>query len=108
MNENLSFFLSISSTRSGSRKSSSWSNCENIEILIIASGIDSNSNQLTEIPAPETVPSDGNYLDEGLTFVDEKDTTYTDIPAITRKLWANKNISMNTSKNTDTNKANPD
>jgi cell division protein FtsZ len=61
-----------------------------IEILIVASGIDSSAKK--EI-APEKVKViEDDYLDEDLTFVDEKEDFYTDIPAITRKLMARKSF----------------
>jgi len=64
-----------------------------VEILIVASGIDSASSELTNTDKPS--PNESNYLDEGLIFVDEKEKVYTDIPAITRKLRANKSLGVN-------------
>ena len=64
-----------------------------IEILIVASGIDSINNELPEIETAND--KSGDYLDEDLTFVDKKKESYTDIPAITRKLMANKTLGVN-------------
>jgi cell division protein FtsZ len=67
-----------------------------IEILIVASGIDSTAEKKIPI-APVILPGqeskktmEEDYLDEELTFIDEKEETYTDIPAITRKLMGSK------------------
>ena len=59
-----------------------------IEILIIASGIDSNAQLL--VKPEELIEIKDNYLDEGLAFVNKKEEIYTDIPAITRRLMATK------------------
>ncbi len=64
-----------------------------IEILIIASGISSLPKEQEIINVYKS--EDENYLDDGLAFVDgdcihSNEQDYTDIPAITRKLMANK------------------
>lgn len=67
-----------------------------IEILIVASGIDSTAEKKIPItpvilPGQESKKTmEEDYLDEELTFIDEKEETYTDIPAITRKLMGSK------------------
>ena len=57
-----------------------------IEILIVASGIDSTTAESTTLESACNAQED--YLDDDLTFVDDKEKVYTDIPAITRKLRA--------------------
>ena len=66
-----------------------------IEILIIASGIDANNVALKENEVEAQDNTDEGYIDEGLTFVDPKEGVYTDIPAITRRLMANKTLGIN-------------
>lgn len=66
-----------------------------IEILIVASGI---SSLLPESKNIETATSnEDNYFEDGLVFDEltlnnDQEQSYTDIPAITRKLRANKSI----------------
>ena len=73
-----------------------------LEILIIASGIESQTGQvkpsdfLADNPASNDESDtlkrdDSDYLDDDLTFI-AKAEVYTDIPAITRKLMANKKV----------------
>jgi cell division protein FtsZ len=57
-----------------------------IEILIVASGIDSITADLTSIDASHVEQDE--YIDDSLAFVDKKEKAYTDIPAITRRLMA--------------------
>jgi cell division protein FtsZ len=64
-----------------------------IEILIVASGIDSNVNKQVNTEASTSIKDD--YLDESLTFVDSNEVVDTDIPAITRKLMANRALDIN-------------
>ena len=64
-----------------------------IEILIIASGISSRPHEQAVINTYKS--EDVNYLDDDLAFVESvhienTEHDYTDIPAITRKLMANK------------------
>jgi cell division protein FtsZ len=61
-----------------------------IEILIIASGID--SAVITPIHNESANTKNADYIDEDLAFIDPKEGIYTDIPAITRRLMANKNL----------------
>lgn len=65
-----------------------------IEILIIASGIDANNVAVKENEVEAQDNTGEGYIDEGLTFVDPKEGVYTDIPAITRRLMANKNLAI--------------
>jgi len=63
-----------------------------IEILIIASGISSPVENNKSIILDDCKD---NYLDDGLAFIDAENVgsteyDFTDIPAITRKLMANK------------------
>ncbi|WP_236559821.1 hypothetical protein [Colwellia sp. 20A7] len=64
-----------------------------IEILIVASGIDSNVDKQINTEASTSIKED--YLDESLTFVDSNEEVDTDIPAITRKLMANRALDIN-------------
>jgi len=64
-----------------------------IEILIIASGISSTTVPVTV--DKEIINRHEDYLDDELTFVADKDSDYTDIPAITRKLMATKTFEEN-------------
>lgn len=66
-----------------------------IEILIIASGIDANDRVSNNNDVDVQGKNEGDYIDEGLTFIDPKEGIYTDIPAITRRLMANKNLGFN-------------
>jgi len=68
-----------------------------IEVLIIASGISSEHPQQTSYTLPSR---DNDYLDDDLAFVENNaevsaEQDYTDIPAITRKLMANKVLASN-------------
>jgi len=69
-----------------------------IEVLIIASGISAEHNQQASYQLPEV---NENYIDDDLAFVENNselktEQDYTDIPAITRKLMANKVLTSNT------------
>ncbi|GAA6173427.1 hypothetical protein NBRC116592_30970 [Colwellia sp. KU-HH00111] len=64
-----------------------------IEILIVASGIDSSTGELTKEESP--IIEQTGYLDDELTFVDDKEKALTDIPAITRKLMAMRSLRTN-------------
>lgn len=69
-----------------------------IEVLIIASGISAEHNQSSSIHLPEV---NDDYIDDELVFVENNSESkteqdYTDIPAITRKLMANKVLASNT------------
>jgi len=66
-----------------------------IEILIVASGIKSIATDLQRIEA--SMSNNGKHLEEGLIYDEltsnnEQEQSYTDIPAITRKLRANKSV----------------
>ena len=61
-----------------------------IEILIVASGID--STVVESIPVNSSNFDQDDYLDDDLTFVEDKEKVYTDIPAITRRLRAIKSL----------------
>lgn len=58
-----------------------------IEILIVASGIESMVN--SNLESDDLDLPDNDYLNESLSFVEDNKDAYTDIPAITRKLLAN-------------------